>query len=198
MQSTRICLFEGCEREFYGRGYCRAHFEQLKKGKQLTPVRFQNRRGAPLRVRLDSFSIQVGECRVWIGYKNPEGHGRIGVNGKLELAHRVAWQLENGPIPEGLVIDHKCHTRACIEVSHLQVVTIKQNCENRAGVNPVSSTGVRGVRREPSGRYAAQVGHNQKRHYAGTFDTLEEAEAAAIALRNKLFTNNLVDRKKSA
>ena len=198
MQSTRICLFETCEREFYGRGYCRAHFEQVKKGKPLTPIRFQNRRGAPLRVRLDSLSVQAGECRIWIGYKNAEGHGRVRVNGKLAVAHRAAWELENGPVAEGMVVDHMCYNRACIEVSHLQVVTIKQNCENRAGAQPSSSTGIRGVRREPSGRYVAQVGHNGKRYYAGTFDTLEEADADAVALRNKLFTNNLVDRKRSA
>lgn len=196
MQSTRICLFETCEREFYGRGYCRAHFEQLKKGKPLTPINFQNRRGAPTRVRLDSFSIQVGECRVWIGYKNPEGHGRINVDGKLAMAHRVAWELENGPIPEGLVIDHKCYNRSCIKVSHLQVVTIRQNCENRAGVQPSSLTGVRGVTKSRRyGTYVVHVRSQGVRYYGGSFARLEDAEAAAIALRNRVFTNNLADRK---
>lgn len=63
-------------------------------------------------------------CITWAGttQKN-NGYGRISVNGKQPMAHRWAWEQVNGPIPEGLTIDHLCFNRACIEPLHMRVVT---------------------------------------------------------------------------
>ena len=66
-------------------------------------------------------------CTVWIGATNSKGYGLIAVNGRIELAHRVAWEAENGPIPDGMVIDHLCRVRNCVRVSHLELVTSAEN-----------------------------------------------------------------------
>lgn len=46
---------------------------------------------------------------------------------KAIKAHRAAWMLVNGPIPKGMVLDHLCRDRACINVEHLRVVTQQEN-----------------------------------------------------------------------
>lgn len=46
---------------------------------------------------------------------------------KAIKAHRAAWMLVNGPVPEGMVLDHICRDRACINLKHLRVVTQQEN-----------------------------------------------------------------------
>jgi hypothetical protein len=43
------------------------------------------------------------------------------------MAHRVAWELMRGPIPRGMTIDHLCRMPLCVNPSHLEVVTLKEN-----------------------------------------------------------------------
>ncbi len=71
-------------------------------------------------------------CTVWIGATNGKGYGLVSVGGgQIALAHRVAYEAEYGPIPEGHVIDHLCRVRNCVNPMHLQPVTIAEN--NRRG-----------------------------------------------------------------
>ena len=76
-------------------------------------------------------------CRLWTGCTNSRGYGVISDSGKRALVHRVAWQLENGPIPDGMTIDHVwdrgCRYKTCALVAHLEPVTIGEN--NRRGLN---------------------------------------------------------------
>lgn len=66
-------------------------------------------------------------CMAWTGVKIRCGYGRFWLGGSMYLAHRVAWTLVNGPIPPGLVIDHLCRNRACVNPLHLEVVTNREN-----------------------------------------------------------------------
>lgn len=56
------------------------------------------------------------------GYRDPNGYTRVRVNGKAQYAHRAAYEAVNGPIPAGLVIDHLCRVRDCINPSHMEAV----------------------------------------------------------------------------
>lgn len=67
------------------------------------------------------------ECILWTKYRDRDGYGRITVNGKSQGAHRYFYIHENGPIPDGMVIDHLCRNKPCINVNHLEVVTIAEN-----------------------------------------------------------------------
>ena len=67
------------------------------------------------------------DCLVWTAYTDNHGYGIIKVAGKPRKAHRVAYEITNGPIPYGLVIDHICRNRACVNVDHLLVVTRQEN-----------------------------------------------------------------------
>lgn len=70
-------------------------------------------------------------CTVWIGACNSLGYGVLWIDGDLHLAHRVAYEAERGPIPDGMVLDHLCRVRNCVRVDHLEPVTTAEN--NRRG-----------------------------------------------------------------
>lgn len=65
----------------------------------------------------------VGECRLWTGHCNEKGYAKIQFNRKSRRASRVAYELFVGPISEGLVIDHTCRRRNCVNPDHLEPVT---------------------------------------------------------------------------
>jgi hypothetical protein len=114
----------------------------------------------------------------------------------MRYAHRVAYALAGNEIPPGAQIDHMCHNKGCVNPGHLRATSPKENNENRGGPQYNTVTGVRGVFYvSGSKKYRVQIGHLGKSHYVGVFDTLHEAEAAAIAKRNELFTHNDLDRK---
>lgn len=67
-------------------------------------------------------------CLLWTGSRNAKGYGTISVaTGKPGFTHRVAWELKNGPIADGLCVLHKCDTPACCNVDHLFLGTRADN-----------------------------------------------------------------------
>lgn len=77
--------------------------------------------------RLMARSDRSGECWLWIGYVDPYGYANIKVDGHYKKAHRVAYELLVGPIPDGHQIDHLCRVRKCINPAHLEPVTAREN-----------------------------------------------------------------------
>lgn len=140
-------------------------------------------------------TLEPGVCWLWVGPTTHNGYGRFHRGDTDARAHRHAYSLTNGPIPSGLQVDHTCHQRLCVNPAHLQAVTPQQNSENLSGPHRDSKTGVRGVYwSERAQRYVGEVYHG-KRHHAGTHRTLADAEAAVVALRLRLMSNNLLDRQ---
>jgi len=66
-------------------------------------------------------------CWNWTACKQPTGYGNMWNGQRVEQAHRIAYRLFCGPIPEGREIDHVCRKRGCVNPDHLRAVTHREN-----------------------------------------------------------------------
>jgi hypothetical protein len=78
---------------------------------------------------LPEYRPELGHCWLWRPTGRPDGYGHFGVKRRMRLAHIVAWEAENGPVPEGRELDHLCRRRNCVRVSHLEAVTKRVNVQ---------------------------------------------------------------------
>lgn len=78
-----------------------------------------------------------GDCWLWTGSRSV-GYGNLGIDGQTVLAHRYVYELEIGPIPDGLQIDHLCRVRHCVNPDHLETVTQRENIMR----SPISVTAI--------------------------------------------------------
>ena len=86
------------------------------------------------RIGLYSIPEPNSGCLLWTGALDKDGYGKIMVNSKRRLAHRVVYAMKHGSIDPALVIDHLCRNHACIEITHLEQVTRVAN--TLRGINP--------------------------------------------------------------
>ncbi|MFI6534161.1 HNH endonuclease signature motif containing protein [Nonomuraea sp. NPDC050547] len=84
------------------------------------------------RKRLFGRAKVVGDCIFYPGRAaTRSGHRQIWFKGRMQLAHRVAWMLEVGPIPDGLCVLHQCDNPPCINTGHLFLGTVQENNADR-------------------------------------------------------------------
>ncbi len=74
-----------------------------------------------------NISGSTKDCWDWAGAKKPKGYGNVRINKSYLLAHRVAFELANGSIPDGYIVCHICDNPSCCNPSHLMLGTIKSN-----------------------------------------------------------------------
>lgn len=126
-----LCSFDGCENKRLARGLCSAHYAQMRAGKELRPVRYVRRPVA------DRFWPKVdergpGECWPWTAATDGHGYGQITIDYKRKKAHRVAYELTVGPIPDGMSLDHLCRHPECVNPAHLEPVHHAENVRRGA------------------------------------------------------------------
>jgi hypothetical protein len=118
-------------------------------------------RGTPIERAMKHVVVDEAGCWIWNGSRTPAGYGNMNLgNGKYGHAHRVTYEHHHGPIPDGLVLDHLCRVRECVNPSHLEAVTERENL--RRGESPAWRSHNSGVcqrghsladaRRHPDGR----------------------------------------------
>lgn len=151
----------------------------------------------------DKVEKRADGCWIWKAHTvaNRYGgrYGRFAIRGHMYLAHRVSWSMSHERIPDGMVADHRCHNTLCVNPKHLHVVTQQENDENRLGPSSSKSnrprSGFRGVTWDESRhKWRVSVKHSGRSYNGGRYTDVNEANRAAISLRNSLMTNNLLDR----
>jgi hypothetical protein len=71
-------------------------------------------------------------CWIWMGSASGDGeYGRIRFNGKNWNVHRLLWEIENGPIPDGLILCHRCDIGFCCNPKHLFLGTNQDNTNDK-------------------------------------------------------------------
>lgn len=127
---------------------------------------------------------QTGDCWLWTAYTDGKGYGQFNNGDRLIRAHRYSYELTNGPIPDGLQLDHRCRVPSCVNPDHLRLATNKQNAEHKGGI---------GVSRHRD-QWQASVKHHGRTIYLGLYDSQHDAELVALGARMVLFTYNDKDR----
>lgn len=112
------CEVTDCDEAHYSKGYCVKHYQRWRKHgdaefEQPSPTeRFWSK-------------VLIGDgCWEWTDAPDAGGYGRLGIGtDTLVYAHRFAYELMVGPIPDGLEIDHLCWNRLCVNPTHLDPKT---------------------------------------------------------------------------
>lgn len=120
--------------------------------------------------QLDNFEakVEIGDgCWLWIGSVDRHGYGKFNIKPYQVSAHRIAYQLHVGPIPDGHDIDHLCRIRRCVNPAHLDTVTRRENIMRSpialSAVNAVKTACIKGHPFDQANTYIDPAGYRHCR-----------------------------------
>lgn len=125
------CEIPECPKPVDTRGWCRGHYRRWQRyGDPLgRPVRPSAEDRFWLKVNkaspVPTYAPHLGPC--WIWNDDPDDYGRFWLDGRAQMAHRVAYRWLVEQIPDDLDIDHLCRVHGCVNPAHLEPVTVQIN-----------------------------------------------------------------------
>ena len=128
MANTRYCTVDGCDKKYLARGLCRNHYGVARRNGSLVMSDHLSRTPEG---RFWEKVDKSGDCWMWTGARGAHGYGdfHYGGGSRHVLAHRYVYELEVGPIPEGLELRHLCNNghNGCVNPHHLLPGTRSDN-----------------------------------------------------------------------
>lgn len=182
--SRNVCSVAGCIALASARNLCNVHYQRVRRhGTTDARAVMHSTPEASFAAR----TVERDGHLIWTGAITSDGYGSIRVSGRMVGAHRYAWEQANGPIPEGMNVDHICHTPVCVNADHLRLANTVQNMQNRSGSNRGRKHALpRNVYMYRSS-YGVSINTGGKPQFFGLYPTLEEASVVAEQKRHEFF-----------
>jgi hypothetical protein len=181
-----VCVVDGCEKEAHNGKACGMHASRMQR----TGSYEKFRRNTTDQQYRERFTMRVSsgfenECWPWQGTVLANGYGQFYFAGKRFLAHRVAYELWVGPIPDGFELDHVrawgCVRTDCVNPSHLEPVTPAENLRRSnawSAVNARKTHCIHGHEFTPENTYLFPSGGRGCRTCRRTWKLNRKASAA--------------------
>ena len=126
------CTIDGCARGQYAHTWCTLHYDRwFRNGDPEVVLR---KMGTDIRERFNSFVTitETSECIEWPEHARAYGYGHFTFGNKPQRAHRVSYEMHNGPLSSGAVVRHKCDNPPCVNPRHLDQGSRGDNNRDRS------------------------------------------------------------------
>lgn len=121
------CKVEGCGGAHFGLGYCAKHYTRMKRHGNLLGLYPCEAADVRFWMKVD----KAGECWTWTAGRGDHGYGSFtNDDGGAVSAHRFSYELHYGPIPDGMVVCHRCDNPPCVRPEHLSIGTQADNVQD--------------------------------------------------------------------
>lgn len=139
----------------------------------------ESRRNKTVKERFYHDVLVTPSCHIWQGYISIRGYGRFKIGRKSYSAHRIAWELAYGKIPEGFSVCHACDNRACVNPKHLMLGVHGANMMDMKAKNRYAD--VSGEKNPAAKLTAEQVQEIRTLYATGNYSYSQLAEQFAIS-----------------
>lgn len=176
------CTIDGCTRNQYARGWCTLHYYRWFSNGD--PLIVQTKKGDGLESRFHRHVtiFDTNECIEWTEMTDRDGYGRFSFDNRTMRAHRVSFELHNGPIPYGAVIRHTCDNPPCVNPMHLTIGSVTDNNRDRV----VRDRSAKGERSGVAKLTADQVREIRSLHLVATREELARRFGVSVANIDKI------------
>lgn len=131
MIEHRVCSIQGCDNKHFGKGLCNKHYVRVRSNGDVTFGRHEADYCSRKFWQSVAITADPSQCWLWLLRKNNCGYGQVNRDGRTQSAHRMAWILTHGSIPQDKCVMHLCDNRLCVNPSHLQLGSLQENIVDR-------------------------------------------------------------------